>query len=359
MLAAQQARCGALVRGNGRPLPAARRAAALGAPRRSPLAVRAAAEPATAAAAPPAALFAELDGAALAYKKAPPSLKLEYSADVKSAYESLQSAGALPKWGSGAEALPARRNVFPGELRQMGIKNPDKLAVPSIRNDAAFLASCIAVFSVLAVALGQLPGDWGFFGSYLSGAMILVVMGIGSTAPGLLQGIIDQFSQIFPDYRQRVLQHEAAHFLVGYLLGVPVTGYSVAMTREHTEFAEAKLQARIFQRDLSEDDVNSLAAVSVAGIAAEGMAHEEVMGQTADLMDLQRILLRQRPPLSNAQQQNISRWAVWAAATLLRRHKAEHEALQAALAGGASLAECVRAIEGAGDAAAAAKPAAA
>ena len=52
------------------------------------------------------------------------------------------------------------------------------------------------------------------------------------------------------------------------------------------------------------------------------------MGQTADLIDLQRILLRQRPPLSNAAQQTTSRWAVWAAAMVLRRYKAEHEALQ-------------------------------
>jgi hypothetical protein len=71
-------------------------------------------------------------------------------------------------------------------------QNPDKLAVPSIRNDAAFLASSVLFFSVLAVLLGQLPGDWGFFTSYLAGSMILVIMGIGSTAPGLLQGIIDQ-----------------------------------------------------------------------------------------------------------------------------------------------------------------------
>lgn len=75
------------------------------------------------------------------------------------------------------------------------------------------------------------------------------------------------------------------------------------------------------------------------------MNYEEVMGQTADLMDLQRILLRQRPALSNAQQQNVTRWAVWAAATLLRRHKAEYEALQAALAAGKSVGECARAIE--------------
>ena len=46
------------------------------------------------------------------------------------------------------------------------------------------------------------PHPQGFFGSYLSGSVILVVMGIGSTAPGLLQVAIDQFSQVgaFCDY---------------------------------------------------------------------------------------------------------------------------------------------------------------
>ena len=61
----------------------------------------------------------------------------------------------------------------------------------------------------------------------------------------------------------------------------------------------------------------------------------------------QRILLRQRPALSNAQQQNVTRWAVWAAATLLRRHKPEWEALQGALAAGKSVGECAQAIEAA------------
>jgi len=114
------------------------------------------------------------------------------------------------------------------------------------------------------------PPPQGFFGQYLSGSMILVVMGIGSTAPGILQVAIDQFSQVFPDYKQRVTQHEAAHFLVGYLLGVPVTNYSVAMTKEHVEFAEVKLQARIFTKDLTEDEVSALAAVAVAGEWAGG-----------------------------------------------------------------------------------------
>lgn len=71
------------------------------------------------------------------------------------------------------------------------------------------------------------------------------------------------------------------------------------------------------------------------------------MGQTADLLDLQRILLRSNTKLSNAQQQNITRWAVWIAAQLLKRYKAEYEAVQNAIARGAPIAECIQAIEAA------------
>jgi hypothetical protein len=72
------------------------------------------------------------------------SQKLEFSADVLSDMKELQAAGALPKWGKEAAANSlSRRNVFMGELKQMGIKSPDKIAVPSIRNDAAFLITTV------------------------------------------------------------------------------------------------------------------------------------------------------------------------------------------------------------------------
>lgn len=58
----------------------------------------------------------------------------------------------------------------------MGIKSPDTIAIPSVRNDAAFLFSVVATTSVAAVAAGQLPGDWGFFSSYLIGGITLVVL---------------------------------------------------------------------------------------------------------------------------------------------------------------------------------------
>lgn len=115
--------------------------------------------------------------------------------------------------------------------------------------------------------------------------------------------------QVFPDYRKRVLGHEAAHFLVGYLLGVPITGYSLSIGKEHVDFVEARIQQRLFQSKLDAQDIDQLAVVAMAGVASEAMEFEEIMGQTADLMDLQRLLNRSADKLSNMQQQDATRWA--------------------------------------------------
>ena len=155
------------------------------------------------------------------------------------AITALKDAGELEKWGAALEALPPRRSVQLGELRLVGVKDPQAIATPSLRNDAAFLFSVVASTSVLAVVLGQLPGDWGehcgggggpawrtlrgqasataqrqcrrsslpapllrpcslcpgFFSSYLSGGISLAVLAVGSVNPGILQAAIDSFSQ--------------------------------------------------------------------------------------------------------------------------------------------------------------------
>lgn len=224
--------------------------------------------------------------------------KQEVSGDVLATVEKLANAGALKKWGAALSDLPERRSVMLGELRLVGVKQPEKIAQLSVRNDAggdgrgsiergssssriracwhwvqhmylapptlcaAFLFSVVGTTSVAAVVLGQLPGDWGFFSSYLIGGISLVVLAIGSINPGILQFAIDRFRQavaqgnscdgfshhvvphldapydapmlkccsvVFPDYKQRVVAHEAAHFLAGYLLRVPVANYSLML----------------------------------------------------------------------------------------------------------------------------------
>lgn len=83
----------------------------------------------------------------------------EYSVDILNAMEALSASGVAPKWGAGLEQID-RRNVFLGELSKVGIRKSDTIGKPSVRNDAAFLYTLVGVTSVVAVAAGQLPGDW-------------------------------------------------------------------------------------------------------------------------------------------------------------------------------------------------------
>mmetsp|Transcript_12439 Transcript_12439/g.37406 ORF Transcript_12439/g.37406 Transcript_12439/m.37406 type:complete len:338 (-) Transcript_12439:3-1016(-) len=244
--------------------------------------------------------FEELSDACEYLKAVPPSEKYNASSDVLEAMKALKESGAIKKWGKIADEGVTRRNVFLGELKKVGIKNPEAVATPSVRDDAAFLYTLVGVTSVLAVLGGFLPGDWGFFVPYLTGAIVLVVLAVGSTAPGLLQVFTDFFKTLFPDFRERVLRHEASHFLIGYLMGVPITGYSLGIGKEHIDFAEAALQNRkLMMRPLTDDEVNRLSIMSMAGVTAEAQTFDEVVGQTQDLMDLQRILRRSENKLGD------------------------------------------------------------
>ncbi|KAH9294944.1 hypothetical protein KI387_038532, partial [Taxus chinensis] len=175
---------------------------------------------------------------------------------VKEAMDQLNQIGWAKKWNS--QPYVSRRTTFIRELTSLGIKNAENLAIPSARNDATFLFTVVGSTGFIAVLAGQLPGDWGFFVPYLVGSISLVVLAVGSTAPGLLQAAIDGFSSFFPDYQERIASHEAAHFL---------------------------------------------------GLAAEGLRYDKVVGQSADLFSLQRLINRSKPPLSKEQQQNLTRWA--------------------------------------------------
>jgi hypothetical protein len=51
------------------------------------------------------------------------------------------------------------------------------------------------------------------------------------------------------------------------------------------------------------------------------------------------------PKISNAAQQNATRWAVWQACRMLQEYSAEYDALRDAMAQAESVVDCVKAIE--------------
>ena len=93
--------------------------------------------------------------------------------------------------------------------------------------------------------------------------------------------------------------------------------------------------------------MDSLAVIAMGGVAAEAMKYEEVIGQTEDLFDLQSLMNKSAAPLSDSQQQNLTRWAVVRAVSLLNQYADAYENLMEKMAEGASVYECICAIEAA------------
>ncbi|EAZ32146.1 hypothetical protein OsJ_16343 [Oryza sativa Japonica Group] len=267
------------------------------------------------------------------------------SEEVKQAMDQLKELGWAKRWSS--QPYVSRRTTSLRKLTTLGIKNPENLAIPSVRNDAAFLFTVVGSTGFLGVLAGQLPGDWGFFVPYLIGSISLIVLAIGSISPGLLQAAIGAFSTVFPDYQERIARHEAAHFLVAYLIGLPILGYSLDIGKEHVNLIDDQLQKLIYSGQLDQKEIDRLAVVSMAGLAAEGLEYDKVVGQSADLFTLQRFINRTKPPLTKDQQQNLTRWAVLFSASLLKNNKAAHEALMSAMSQKASVLGCIEAIENA------------
>ncbi|KAJ6737109.1 hypothetical protein OIU85_019203 [Salix viminalis] len=227
---------------------------------------------------------------------------------VKEALDQLSEVGWAKRWSS--QPYVSRRTTSLRELTSLGIKNAENLAIPSVRNDAAFLFTVVGTTGFLGVLAGQLPGDWGFFVPYLIGSISLVVLAVGSISPGLLQAAISGFSAVFPDYQERIARHEAAHFLIGYLIGLPILNYSLDIGKEHVNLIDEKLEKLIYSGQLDAKELDRLAVVAMAGLAAEGLQYDKVVGQSADLFTLQRFINRSKPQVSKEQQQNLTRWAV-------------------------------------------------
>ncbi|KAK1256581.1 hypothetical protein QJS04_geneDACA024542 [Acorus gramineus] len=139
----------------------------------------------------------------------------------------------------------------------------------------------------------------------------------------LLQAAIGGFSSFFPDYQDRIARHEAAHFLVAYLLGLPILGYSLDIGKEHVNLVDERLQKLIYSGQLDQKELDRLAVVSMAGLAAEGLKYDKVVGQSADLFSLQVLF----------------------AGSILKNNKGTHEALMAAMSNKASVLECIEVIE--------------
>ncbi len=156
---------------------------------------------------------------------------------------------------------------------------------------------------------------------------------------------LDTIAQLSPSYRQRILHHEAGHFLVACLLDLPIESYSLSFRealKHHPPFQAgvALVQPQASQaQDWTRENIAKLCAVWVAGGVAEKLTYGTIQGNEDDLRQLRGAL--------KAFNLNISQYEHQAKAEakrLIEQNWQGYEALVGLLQERRSVSECCAAV---------------
>lgn len=237
--------------------------------------------------------------------------------------------------------------------------------------------------------------------------MPFLFMGYGLNNIESLQSFLVNLQiMALPSFRKRIIQHEAGHFLIGHLLGLPVASYQANSIKSAVEFYsvdddtslrvsqqlaltqsskssnrnnkgilnERLYSVPFYNRDGRDDEqlaktsmfrssklsasqlsetrpfsgidevaLDKLTAVSVAGIASEFLSFGKAEGGMADLDQLNEIF--NSGMISEKETKNRIRFAMAFCITHLRLNMGALDALADVMERDGSLAECVVAIE--------------
>jgi hypothetical protein len=162
---------------------------------------------------------------------------------------------------------------------------------------------------------------------------------------------LDWLAATSPEHRERVLHHEAGHFLVAQLLNIPVADYSLSTWEAFRRglpgqggviFDTQELEQEIEQGQLSAQLLNRYSMVWMAGIAAETLVYGKAQGGQDDRQNFRTVWMQLQRPIQECEARE--RWSVLQAQTLLERYPAAYEALVTAMQERASVADCQAAI---------------
>lgn len=272
---------------------------------------------------------------------------------ITSIYEALARAQRIPSFGQvrrrAVTASQREKADIAAALTQMtGL--PLSALTPRQPPVVLLQLATVAAFSLLAYVSRQLH-----LGSIVRPTLYTVLAGLAFDQVALRGVLFDRaYAAVNPGYVERVITHEAGHFLAAYLYGLPVqryaltTGEAVAARvpgQAATLFADDDLSTQLTAGQVAGSSVDRYCVVAMAGIAAEGMRFGEASGGEADVAALVRLLGDLQPAWQAASVRVQGRWAVVQAVLLLREHSAMYDALRDAMEMRLSLGACVARME--------------
>lgn len=185
----------------------------------------------------------------------------------------------------------------------------------------------------------------------------LAVLSIATFDSFRLQGkgatlLLDWLAGVRSEHRDRIIRHEAGHFLVAYFLGIPITGYTLTAWEAFKQgqpglggvtFDTQTLSSKTLSVGEMRLNLERFCTVWMAGIAAENLIYGSAEGGVEDRQKLTDTLILLGRPASESPIKE--RWAIRQAQSLIEEHLASYEALVVAMEQRASVADCCMVIQ--------------
>ena len=227
----------------------------------------------------------------------------------------------------------------------------EEVSLDDFKYGTLYVTGGCTVAGIASLAL--LPENVGATLCYFLALIPILWLGVGSTAPAAIASLIVLIrgqDDGGVDPTERVCRHEAAHFLAGYLCGLPVANYETIEDSDipRVEFhysSDADSVATAPNRELTMDEVNALTVVAMSGAVAEAMSFEKAKGGNSDLIELQNIFRKSKEFIGAEKQQDLTRWGALTAYRLLNENKAKLDLLVKAFSQKKPIAECVAIVE--------------
>ncbi|BAY94563.1 MULTISPECIES: hypothetical protein [unclassified Tolypothrix] len=217
----------------------------------------------------------------------------------------------------------------------------------------------LIAISIFLMTLSVLLGPLLHLSPAIPAVATFTILGIATFDSFSLQGkggtlLLDWLAGFNSEHRDRILHHEAGHFLVAHLLGIPISAYTLSAWEAWKQgqagqggvtFNDAELVSQLEAGKISAHILDRYCTVWMAGMAAETLVFQNAQGGADDRTKLVGVLANIGFAAANAQQKQ--RFHTLQAKTLLEENWSSYKALVDAMAQKASIADCQIAIENA------------
>jgi hypothetical protein len=242
--------------------------------------------------------------------------------------------------------LKAKTNIEPASLKldDVGFAYQNVLGV------------ALAIGTICGLSANAVGGELGFLLGYASALFPVILVGIGSIAPGLIGEALYRF-KLFTneEARKRDIRKNAGKFLAGYICGLPVAKFSQGNPSNSAEFFQLRPSdvngvSEFGKKSFKQIDIARISIVCLAGSVAECIDFGVASGSNpGDVNLLNELINSVKPNITPDEVQNHIRWSALTAWEILDQYKEEYQRLVVAFEKGLPMEECIAVIEGEGE----------